>query len=127
MRTARIVLVGICVSGMLTISAALLSSRPWRSADTVNESIVKQTPPGSSVEQVQQYITRQGWGIFLDFQGNTATSPRDTPAGVMGFHILGAKLPEYGFPFRIHTEAYWGFDVYGKLADVKVRSWLEWM
>lgn len=129
MRLARIILIGVCVSGVVMIGAAALSTRPWRSAQTVQDFVLKQTPLGSSVEDVRELIRRERWGVCLDFQGNTSTS-RDyyyRYTGVVGFHLIGAKLPDYGFPFRIHTEAYWGFDVNEKLVDMHVRSWSEGM
>lgn len=127
MRLARIIFVGICVGVVFVVAAATLSTRPWRSAQTVHDFIVKQTPQGSSVEKVEELIRKQRWGICADYKGNISTSRDHTSAGVVGFHILGAKLPPHGFPFRIHTEAYWGFDVDDRLIDVHVRKWSEGM
>ena len=127
MRIPRIILVSICLTGVFAVAAAFLSNRPWRSAKDVQDYIVRQTPQGSSLEDVRELIRRERWGVCLDFQGNTSTSRDYTHTGVVGFHILGAKLPDYGFPFRIHTEAYWGFDVNEKLIDIHVRSWSEGM
>jgi hypothetical protein len=127
LRPARVLLIGICVSAVVVVGYSVLTTRPWRSAESVKALIAKETPPCSSIEQVERFIQEQGWGMFLDFQGNTSTRRDERAAGVLGFRILGAKLPPHGFPFRIHTEAYWGFDVHGNLVDVNVRSWSEVM
>ena len=128
MRIRQTSLIGICTAGVIMLSVVLLSNRPSRSAKDVENYVRKQTPLGSSAEDVRDFIRKRNWGTCLDFQGNTSTT-RDHYGytGVIGFHLLGAKLPDYGFPFRIHTEAYWGFDVNERLVDVHVRSWSEGM
>jgi hypothetical protein len=127
MRIRQNTYIMICTAGVVLLGAVVLSNRPWRSAKHVENSIRQQTPPGSSRADVREFIRKQDWGICLDSTGNTSSARDDHYTGVIGFYTLGASLPDYGFPFRIHTEAYWGFDVNEKLIDMHVRSWSEGM
>lgn len=125
MKIARVALIVICLGAVLALVAALLSTRPWSSTKAVEGLISKQTPLGSTAVEVKDLIREKDWGVCLDFTGNTSKIRDTTHTGVVGYHIIGATLPDYGFLFRIHTQAYWGFDENGKLVDVSIRRWSE--
>ena len=119
----RRLLVIVASVATILICATVVSSRPWVSTRDVHEFVAEKLPPGASVDEVLQFVHSHGWQIISDFRGNTSGRPDHSFTGVAGFRVIGAKLPSYGFPFKIHTEVYWGFDANDRIVDVNVRRW----
>jgi hypothetical protein len=123
MRTAKLLgLASAAICAGIGIRAAWLYPL-WESEDGVREWILRQTPLGSSSNEVRTFIAKRGWKSKYDWMGTPSpVSEKQFPA-VKGSHIIGADLGGYqGLPFHVDLDAYWGFDASGRLIDLRVRK-----
>src|SRR3954447_21703977 len=115
-------------AALLFIVVGCSSVRPLcRSDERIRSSLLKQTPLGSSADQVYTFIKEHHWplhgeshdaGFTMRLPGrNEASSP------VVGDSFVACKLGTTHFvmfPFETMKYAYWGFDKGGHLVEVWV-------
>lgn len=99
----------------VAIVAALLSiawTDPLRRSDAGVESwVLKRTPLGSTVLEVRDVATAQGW-----FDPNLQASDGRTT----GEYLRGSLGDYWSIPFMTNVTVFWNFDEVGKLSSVRV-------
>ncbi len=117
------------VSVTLILGVVSCSSvRPLcRSDERIRASLLKQTPLGSSSDQVYAFIKENRWPIYRESRdaGFTMRLPGSNEAHspVVGSSFVACELGTTHFvmfPFETMKYAYWGFDKSGHLVEVLV-------
>ena len=97
MQRWRKIFVGLLAVLLLAV-IAVVAKDPLRHSDQdIEKWLLKKTPIGCSVQEVDGFIARQGSERNMDFQGNTS-SERSLTSPVRGFHIVGARGHYQGLP-----------------------------
>jgi hypothetical protein len=86
-----------------------LSNPLRRSAYHIAASLLEQTPPGTTREEVEALIRARGWP-----PGGTVSNERDAVSVMLGDY--------YDLPFDIAVYARWKFDEHGRVLTVEVSK-----
>ena len=111
----KICLSGACVAVVLWFYPPSL----MRSEVGIRNSLLKQTPLGSSFDQVRSFAERQGWRPHGEWNGFQRQEAGKLPETV-GVTSIEAEVGRYWLPFCTTVTAFWGFDSEGRLIDVWV-------
>jgi hypothetical protein len=100
------------------VAAYLHTSNPLRRSDArLAESLLRETPLGSSSNQVRLVLEKYGW--HTDGYGTTLPRPAKDP-------FIAGELGGYqGLPWFTHVTAFWEFDSSNRLAGIKIRRILD--
>ena len=106
------------------LGVKMASTNPLRESEVnIRLRILGNVPLGSSVQDVNNFIAKEGWKISYDREGTPTNLSEKSYPGVKGRHIIGADLGHYlGIYGRVDLDAYWGFDSEGRLVDLRVRK-----
>lgn len=108
-------LVTICALGVLL---GFMPFRLIRPANSIRAGLLAETPIGSSVANVQAYLTRHGLSGSHSSAGYLNQNRR--PPEIVGSSSIRANLGDYWLPFVTNVTASWGFDDSGNLVDIWV-------
>ncbi len=84
--------------------------------------MLKKTPPGTSKEQVERYIAKEGWPISRDSAGLLPRSVKQGGGPRVPNAVQNVLMADFGgyFIFLGTREVYglWGFNADGHLVDI---------
>ena len=109
-------------TALVFVSVGLCVAYPlWRSESSIRAYLLRQTPLGSSIQEVRAFLERRGW-LDRSYSGDTGYyfQPVGQPARTVGVSSLTGDLGQYGFPLRVSVTAFWGFDANDRLIDIWV-------
>ena len=117
-KRARTWIAGLGALTVLLLVVALNSA--WRPAEMIERSLLRLTPIGSSIEDVQRAVENKGWQHRPISNAGFLKQESHRAMEVVGKKSLEAHVADYGWPFRTSVDAFWGFDEKGRLTDVWV-------
>ena len=96
-----------------------------KSEDAIRKQLLRETPIGTSIDQVRLYADMRGWRDpnhdenrgFLKQDHWPDGRPRNTDIGEKS---VRGDLGDYGLIFRTNVAVYWGFNADGKLIEIWV-------
>jgi len=109
------------------VVGGFLFSRSWlRSEASIQRSLLKQAPLGTSSTEVLAFIRKEGWEIsgYDPTRGFLKQDPLKPNATVGDSHVQ-VHLGYYWLPFRTDVTAFWGFDKSNRLIDVWVWKTID--
>ena len=115
---------------IIVMTFAIIWSNPmWRSNDRIRLSLLKATPIGTSIEDVQNFIDsnekwksrgRHSQGIHI-VNGIPDIRLIPSPLGYnIGVKSITAIVGEYRNPFTVTVTAFWGFNENSELIEIAV-------
>jgi hypothetical protein len=113
---------------LVVVVATAWFARPSlrRPESSIRASLLKQTPLGSTSQEVRALMERRGW-LDRHYVGSTGFLKQDpgVPAVEVGVTSIRGELGHYWqlprpLPFRTDVTAFWGFDKEGRLIDLWV-------
>jgi hypothetical protein len=91
-----------------------------RREESIEASLLRRTPLGSTREAVMAFIAQEGW---TDVRTGGGYWRNDRPQGAaVGSSSIQVSLGRYYMPLLTMVEARWAFDSNGKVIDVNVRK-----
>lgn len=115
------ILIAFVLAALLAGFVAVVFSNPLRQPETaIRESLLQDTPLGSSLSVVRVYAQEQGWDIQCVNEEGGFYDQRTRPAKVTGQQSLRASLGDYHSPFLTEVTVFWGFDEQSRLMDIWV-------
>jgi hypothetical protein len=88
---------------------------------SIEHSILRGTPLGSSFDDALHYIAGHDWKVgYADRERGFLRQDPGTPGVVVGDQSIRAHLGYYRSPLRVDVTAFWGFDASGRLTHVWV-------
>ena len=113
MNKKRILLSGTAL--VVALFCVLWYSSPLRRPDArVRAWVLKQTPLGSNVSDVESVITKRGWFVYRSAGGY------DGPWDFSGTFVRGELGDYQGLPWRTSVTAFWEFDASNRLTNVRI-------
>src|SRR5215471_3680213 len=116
MRRGVLTAVTVVALGLVCIVASVAVNPLRRSESDIRKWLLKQTPLGSTRNDVLVVVKKRGWSLHPEYRGRFINGSVPTS----GF---GAELGTYtGFP-DTNVDAYWNFSPTDHLAEVYVNKW----
>jgi hypothetical protein len=108
----------------MTLVAQSRMAMDWRrGSDAMARAfILSRTPIGTSMEQVDSLIEKEGWRYVRTDHTAGFVNNRVRPTRTVGSKHISASAGSFvGPPMAVHSTVFWGFDDSGHLVDVWVR------
>jgi|GEM_PF-981483 len=123
-RKKRVTYLLIVLLVIATAYTIFIFSNPLRrSEEAIRNNVLRQTPIGSTIEDVIQVIDNNEswswWGRHIADIGYPADATLNTR---IGSQSIGVNLGKYSGGFDVYVVAFWGFDDDGILLDVRIRK-----
>ncbi len=112
-----ILILGVVTTGIWGYSNSLL-----RSEASIQRSLLRETPLGSSRDDCLAFAGERVWGTRVRLNGGFMKQDSLKPIEIVGDTSFSANLGHYWLPFRTDVEAFWGFDASGRLVEIWVRK-----
>jgi hypothetical protein len=129
LRKAAVILLAIILTISFLIGFSMLVNPLRRPTDSVKSWLLKQTPPGSTMEEVIELIEERGWRIDRINEIGYSSKYDDTLDRSIEEYTVGVKsikaIVEYKIVFKTDVSMSWGFDEEGKLIDIGVRKYTD--
>ena len=122
------ILIGVIISTMIIIS--YINNPLQKSANRIREDILKFTPVGMSMDEVEIVIRAENWRIAEGSSERGYINPNPSlpiEQRIVGEKYIGADIgiSRYLIILSQSIRVYWGFDEDGKLIDVYVTKYLN--
>jgi hypothetical protein len=115
-RSTKLAALATVVVAVAAISVLLLN--PLRRSDaSVHAYLLKQVPPGSTLDALRSVAQREGWVI----KNTWGHGPHSDWGGIDGATVAWIYLGGYWNLLRTDLDSFWAFDEHGKLIDVRIR------
>jgi hypothetical protein len=113
--------IGVCIV-LLLVVAGIIASNPLRRSEAhIRSKLLRDTPLGTDLTAVHQYIIRNGWKISYVREDGGFLDQRTAPSKSVGEKSIRASLGDYqDLPFKANVTVFWGFDEDSRLIDVWV-------
>ncbi len=131
MDKGRIFAIGVIIVFLLSFFAYIFQdfflydigrSKYGKTSEEIRNSILEITPIGSSYEDVLNAIDKNGWEIiWINHEHKHHYTDLESDV-IVGDVSIRAKITTYMRFFKVHVQAYWGFDEESKLIAVEIRE-----
>jgi hypothetical protein len=105
------------VSAVLAVTAVLCANPLRRSDASVRAYLLRQVPPGSSIDTLRAVAQHEDWKI----ENTWSRGPHSGWGGIDGATVAWIYLGGYWSALRTDLDSFWAFDDRGKLIDVRLR------
>jgi hypothetical protein len=110
-------LVFMSVIGLAFVGCSL----PRRSESSIRKRLLRDTPRGSSYENVSSYLKSRGWPVQEWSGGYEIPNFEHAPSRKVGQRVIKAYLGHYqGLPWRVDVDCFWAFDERERLIDISI-------
>jgi hypothetical protein len=117
-----IILVLLCLLGVVMYIMNPLT----KSEEQIRESLFKETPIGTHLDDVIKYIESQRkWEVRTISHEHGFYHQGISPRREIGEKSIRANLGEYGFIFTTSVTVFWGFDEDSKLMEIWVWKTID--
>jgi hypothetical protein len=90
------------------------------SQSRIEKQVLTATPPGTSYEEVEKFISDKGWRVSSSSQTLGFLDQRVRPDKEVGTMHIRAHAVSYDRIFGVDITVFWGFDESGKL----INTWV---